>query len=128
MLIHIHTYVDMLTPIFIYIHIYSAYTYTYLCRHAHIYMLVYYCTWLNEAEEFIVSHIICLYHPSFLADRLDYILCLYRAVVSSCWLAHTCTSEWRGPLENIAYEFILTSPAGSCMSCSSYMDGIRDGR
>ena len=29
---------------------------------------------------------------------------------------------WRGPWENIAYEYVLTSPAVSCISCLSYLD------
>ena len=33
---------------------------------------------------------------------------------------------WRGPWENIVYEFILTSPAVSYMSCSSNFDGFLD--
>ena len=43
--------------------------------------------------------------------------------ISSCW-----SSVWRGPSENVASESVLTSPAGSCMSCSSYLDGFKDGR
>ena len=30
--------------------------------------------------------------------------------------------------EHVAYEFVLTSPVLSCMSCSSYLDCFRDGR
>ena len=33
--------------------------------------------------------------------------------------------QWRGPLENVAYQFVLTSPAVSCMFWSFYLDGFR---
>ena len=36
----------------------------------------------------------------------------------------TGTSMWRGPLKNVTYEFILASPTGLQMSCSSYLDGF----
>ena len=49
-------------------------------------------------------------------------------LVSSCWLANTDTSIWRGPLENVTYEFVLASLVVSCISCLSYSDGFRDGR
>ena len=34
---------------------------------------------------------------------------------------------WRGPQENVTYEFIFTSPAVSSVSCLSYLDSFRDG-
>ena len=36
-------------------------------------------------------------------------------------MANTCTSMWRSPSENVAYEFVLTSPAASHMFCPSYL-------
>ena len=47
--------------------------------------------------------------------------------VGSLWLSYLCSSMWRGPLEYIAYEFVLTSPAVARMSCSSNLDSFRDG-
>ena len=41
--------------------------------------------------------------------------------VSFCWSANTAVS-------NVTYELILTSPAVLIMSCSSYLDSLRDGR
>ena len=43
--------------------------------------------------------------------------------ISSSW-----SSVWRGPEENVTYEFVLNSPIMSNMSCSSHLDGFRDGR
>ena len=48
--------------------------------------------------------------------------------ISSCWSANTGTSMSRGPGDNVDYEFILASSAAFRMSCSSYLDGFRDGR
>ena len=47
--------------------------------------------------------------------------------ISSSLSSDTYMSTWRGPKENVAYEFILTLPAVSHMSCSSISDGFRDG-
>ena len=47
--------------------------------------------------------------------------------VGSRWLSCLCSSMWWGPQEYIIYEFILTSPAVSCMSGSSNFDRFRDG-
>ena len=47
--------------------------------------------------------------------------------VSSCWSATTDTSSCRVPWENGTYEFVLASSAVSRMSCSSYLDGFKDG-
>ena len=41
--------------------------------------------------------------------------------VSSLWSANTGSSMYRVPLKNITYEFVLSSPAVSCMPCSSYL-------
>ena len=49
-------------------------------------------------------------------------------LLSSCWSANTGMCMWRGPWENIAYKFVLTSPVESRVSCLSYLDGYRDRR
>ena len=41
------------------------------------------------------------------------------------WSTNVCSSVWRGPLEYIAYEFVLTSPGVSCISSSSNLDSFR---
>ena len=48
--------------------------------------------------------------------------------VSFCWLANTGMSMCRCLLENVAYKFVLTFPAVPHMSCSSYLDGLCDGK
>ena len=47
--------------------------------------------------------------------------------IRSSWSSCLCSSMWRGPLEYIGYEFVLISPAVSCMSLSSNFDSFRDG-
>ena len=42
--------------------------------------------------------------------------------------ANTRVSSCKSPLENITYEFVLTSLKVSSMSCSSYVVGLLDGR
>ena len=44
--------------------------------------------------------------------------------VGSSWSSCLCSSMWRGPLEYIAYEFVLTSPAVTRMSGSSKLDSF----
>ena len=47
--------------------------------------------------------------------------------IGSSWSSNFRSSMWRGPLEYIAYEFVLTSPAVSRMSGSSNLDSFPDG-
>ena len=42
--------------------------------------------------------------------------------IGSSWSSYVCSSMWRGQ-----HEFVLTSPAVSCMSGSSYLNSFRDG-
>ena len=44
--------------------------------------------------------------------------------VSLSWSAYIGTSMCKSLLENITYEFVLTSLAVLCMSCSSYLNGL----
>ena len=48
--------------------------------------------------------------------------------ISSSWSSNACTSERRVSWENVAYDFVLISPAVSRMSRPSYLDGFGDGR
>ena len=47
--------------------------------------------------------------------------------LGSCWSSCLCSSTFRRLQEYIAYEFVLTSPAVSCMTGSSSLDSFRDG-
>ena len=47
--------------------------------------------------------------------------------IDSTWSSWLCSAMWRGPREYVAYEFVLTSPAMSYISGSSYLDSFRDG-
>ena len=47
--------------------------------------------------------------------------------IGSNWSSNLCSSMWRGLLEYIAYEFVLTFPAVSSMSGSSNFDSFCDG-
>ena len=48
-------------------------------------------------------------------------------LIGANWSSNLCSSMWRGPLEYIAYEFDLNSPAEFHMSGSSNFDSFRDG-
>ena len=48
--------------------------------------------------------------------------------ISCCWSANTCASVLRGPLKNVAQNFVLTFPTVPRISCSSYLHGFRDER
>ena len=63
-------------------------------------------------------------HPLLLVGPPNYIQYLHRADVSSCWLADTSMSMCRGPLKNVAYEFVFASSAVSCIFFLSYLDGF----
>ena len=67
------------------------------------------------------------YRPSLSPGLLGYI---FTEILSrsSSWASNTCLSVWSGQEEHVDYEFVLTSPAVSSMSCSSGLNGFRDGR
>ena len=67
----------------------------------------------TEFSESLDSH---PYHLSLLAGLLGYKLML----VNLYCTANTSTSMSRSPYQNIAYEFVLVSPAVPRMSSSSY--------
>ena len=48
--------------------------------------------------------------------------------VSFYWLENTGVSLCSSPLENVAYEFVLTSPVVPSIRCSSFLESFRDGR
>ena len=49
-------------------------------------------------------------------------------LISCGWSSNTCSFMWWGPQENVTYEFVLTFPAVSHVSCLSDFDSFRDGR
>ena len=51
-----------------------------------------------------------LYHPSLLSGRPNYVQCLYRANVNSCWLANIGASMCRGSYNNVTCKFVFASP------------------
>ena len=65
-----------------------------------------------------LSRHLCL---SFIALARSSSVCIELMFVSLCWLANTAISICMSPFEKISYEFILTSSAILCMSCSSYL-------
>ena len=46
--------------------------------------------------------------------------------IGSSWWSCLCSSMWRGQQEYVTYEFVLTSPAMSCMSAASNFYSFRD--
>ena len=89
--------------IFNYIYIYI---YIYTHTHTHIHHQV------IQLARISLTLTIRPYHSSHPAGHLDYVLCLYKAVVvCSFWSAKNGISIYRNPLENITYELVLTSPA-----------------
>ena len=47
--------------------------------------------------------------------------------IGSSLLSNLCSPVWMGPQEYIAYKFVPTSSAVSCMSDSSNLDSLLDG-
>ena len=60
------------------------------------------------------SHVASTDFPNSLSLSLSLSLCVHPSL-SSCWLTNTDTSKCRGPLEDVNYEFVLTSPAPACL-------------
>ena len=69
-----------------------------------------------------------LYRPSLPTSPPDNIHVRKELLqICSSWSSNTCSSVWRDPQENVASEFVLTSTMFR-VSCSSDLDGFRDGR
>ena len=75
-----------------------------------------------------LSLAICLSIIQPLRYVLQKTSCVRTELLQVCfnWLSSTCSSEWRGPTENITYESERTPPTVSCMSCSSGSGGFRN--
>ena len=79
----------------------------------------YWVLWLPFSLSLSIP-IIHLFGQNLLAASCVYAELMY---VNLCRSANTSTSVRRSPLENIAYEFVLASPAVPHMSCLSYLNG-----
>ena len=91
-----------------------------------IIMIVY--SWCTTSIDFPdLSPFISIIHCSQKVFQATTCISTKLLSVVSSWSPNTCSSMWRSPLEYIAYAFILTSPAVSCMSCSSNLDIFQDG-
>ena len=87
------------------------------------------CTDFLDSLSLSHSLAIRLYFPSFPVGLRDYILSPHGAVVDKLLLVgQHLHVRVKGPLENVTYEFVLTSPTVSHMSCSFYLEGFKDGR
>ena len=108
-------------------------THTHICIYIYIYIYIYIKQYHQQISQQLVTLIMTRWEHGFPwlspAIRFHHLSLPYKAVIDKfCWLPNTCTSMWRDPSENVAYEFVLTFPVVSRTSCSSYLDGFRDGR
>ena len=95
--------------------------------HIYIYIYIYHKGWqhglswlsLSLPLSLSLSLAICLYRPSIFLSRLDSIHCPHRA--------DKCRLLLVGHL-NVSYPFVFTLPTVSDMSCSSYLNSLRDRR
>ena len=69
----------------------------------------------------------CLYHPSLPAGLVGYLLCLQRAAVDKFLLVGQHLLVWI-QRRTLLMSSSLLFPAVSSMSCSSNLNGFRDGR
>ena len=67
----------------------------------------------------------CHYRPS-LPEDFQTLSCIDTELLykDSSWSSYRCSPMWRGPLEYITFEFVLTFPAVSRMSGSSNLDSF----
>ena len=105
--------------LFISVMIYLASVLEYTCVYIYIYISSSSCQ--GASTDFFNSLATHPYRPSLLARSPGYILYWYRG---ASWSSNFCSSMWRGLQEYITYEFVLTSPAVSCMSGSSGLDSF----
>ena len=98
------------------------YIYIYIYMYIYIYIYVSSLSWRAASKDFPDSH------SPFVSIIHRFRQVLYKTscvrtevlLIGSSWSSNTYTNVWRVPLKNVAYEFILTSPKVSCISCSSY--------
>ena len=131
--------------IYIYIYILKSYIYIYFIYiYIYIYILSYriYITWYmyKSLSLYIYIYIYICSSPVDSTDSLDSLfrrpplsaIVLTRSSglhpVSLCCEANTGMPMRSSPQENVISEFVFTSSAVLSMSCSSYLDGLWDGR
>ena len=86
-------------------------------------------SWLSCVDS--IDSLTYSHHPpiSILVNlKTVYNVCTELMNVSFCCLVNTGVSTCSSPEKNIVYEFILISPAEPIMSCSSFLDGLWDGK
>ena len=93
-----------------------------------LWMTIYiYISWRAISTDLpdILSPTVSIVHRSWEVFRASF--CIGSELyIGTCWSSCLCSSMWRGPQEYIDYEFVLTSPAVSCMSALSNLDSFRD--
>ena len=90
---HTHTHTHTHTHIYIYIYIYISSS---SCRAA----------WTDFPE--CLSQLVSIIHRFWQVLYTTSCVRTELLLISSCWLSYTCTSVWMGPLENVAFEVVLT--------------------
>ena len=110
----------------------NIYTYIY------IYIYIYTYTCISSPSSSSSCHAISTDIPESLSQHLPIIKCFRQILrttsrigtellyVESSWTSCICSSMWRGPLEYITYELVLTSPAVLRVSGSFNFDSFRD--
>ena len=73
------------------------------------------------------SPFISIIHHSWEIFKATSCISTEQLYVGSSWSSCSCSSMWRGPLEYVAYEFILTSLTVSHMSGLSILNSFCDG-
>ena len=98
--------------------------------HPRIYVYIYICISCRAAGTHLPeppSPPVSIIHRSQEVFKAKFRIGIELSYIGSSWSSCLCSSMWRGPLEYITYEFVLTSPAVSCMSGLSKLDSFCDG-
>ena len=152
---HIYIYIYMhISNVYLYIYIYiyiyiiwrspthismkNIYIYTYIFIYIYANVLVYtphipLCTssssWRATSMDFPdpFPSFVSIIHRSWQVFHTTSCISTELLLIGSSWSPNPCSSVWRGPLEYNASEFVLTSPAVSCIFCSSNLDVFCEG-
>ena len=115
--------------VYIYINIYIyIYIYVYICMYMYVYIYVYIYMYIYHHH----YHVALVAWISLTLSRHSSLSFIALGLSSgqhpvsshSCF----CSAMCGGPYEYISYEFVPASPAVSCMSGSSNLNGLRDRR
>ena len=99
----------------------------YIYHHYHQSLLLSLCHAARTDFPVPLSSLVPLIHHSWQVYQATCYISLELLLLSSSRSSNLCSSVWRRPLEYIAYEFVLTFSAMSCMSGSSNLDVFLDG-